>query len=48
MSFVKTIDYDDKDDTIIRGSTDKSIKLWNCKTKTIIIDKLESHENDII
>ncbi|KAM3132589.1 hypothetical protein pb186bvf_015261 [Paramecium bursaria] len=48
MSYVKTIDYNDKDDIIISGSTDKSIKLWNCKTKTIIIDKLQSHENDII
>ena len=37
--YVMAIDYNDVDDTIISGSGDKSLKLWNCKNKNIIIDK---------
>ena len=37
MNYVKSIDYNDN--IIVSGSTDKSIKVWNCNNLTIIIDK---------
>ena len=28
---IYAIDYNDKDEIIVSGSDDKSIKLWNCR-----------------
>ena len=38
-NFIRAFDYNDKDDIIISGSIDKSIKLWNCRNQSIIINK---------
>ena len=46
-SFVFAMDYNAMDDMIITGGFDKSIKLWNCKDKSLMIDKKESHPTDI-
>ena len=29
--FIRAIDYNDKDEIIVSGSCDYSIKLWNCR-----------------
>ena len=41
------IDYSDKDEIIISGSGDTSIKVWNCKNYSIIINKNQAHNNHI-
>ena len=41
------IDYNYKDKLLVSGSYDKSIKLWNCRNETIIINRIESHTKDI-
>ena len=33
------IDYNDKDDIMVSGSGDESIKLWDCRNQGIIINK---------
>ena len=45
---VNAIDYSDKDDLLISGSADKSIKLWDCKNQGIIIDRKQSHRSRIV
>ena len=33
------MDYNDIDDILINGSGDRSLKIWDCKNKSIIINK---------
>ncbi|KAM3133589.1 hypothetical protein pb186bvf_014276 [Paramecium bursaria] len=37
------IDYNEIDDILISGSDDRSIKLWDCKNQSILINKEKSH-----
>lgn len=37
--YLVAIDYNERDDILIIGSHDKSIKLWDCKLETVKINK---------
>ena len=37
--FINAIDFNSIDNLLISGSADGSIKLWDCKNLSIIIDK---------
>ena len=43
--YIRAIDYNEKDEIIVSGSDDKSIKLWDCRNSRIIIYKEQSNNN---
>ncbi|KAM3129588.1 hypothetical protein pb186bvf_018339 [Paramecium bursaria] len=46
--FINALDYNYANDMLLSGSGDRSIKLWDCKNKGIIINKQQAHQSRIV